>query len=280
MSYSTTELQNLAKEIRRHIVIMLEQAGTGHSAGALGMTDVFTSLYFNILKHDPKNPNWEERDRVILSNGHICPVLYATLATAGYFSPDILQSLRKFGSPLQGHPHRGTLPGIENSSGPLGQGLSLACGLAYGLRLDTRENHIYCLMSDGEQQEGQVWESYLFAAKCNLHRLTVLIDRNTIQIDGFTEDVMPLDSLHNKIASFNWQVLDVDGHNHAAIAAAVLQAKETTDKPTAIICHTTPGKGVAFMENKPEWHGKPPTMAEAQEALEQLEIATGNFWRE
>jgi len=280
MSYSTTELQNLAKEIRRHIVIMLEQAGTGHSAGALGMTDVFTSLYFNILKHDPKNPNWEERDRVILSNGHICPVLYATLATAGYFSPDILQSLRKFGSPLQGHPHRGTLPGIENSSGPLGQGLSLACGLAYGLRLDTRENHIYCLMSDGEQQEGQVWESYLFAAKCNLHRLTVLIDRNTIQIDGFTEDVMPLDSLHNKIASFNWQVLDVDGHNHAAIAAAVLQAKETTDKQTAIICHTTPGKGVAFMENKPEWHGKPPTMAEAQEALEQLEIATGNFWRE
>lgn len=276
----SSELSTKATEIRRHIMIMLEQAGSGHSAGALGMADVFASLYFDLLKHDPNNPQWQERDRVILSNGHICPVLYATLASAGYFSPELLHSLRTFGSPLQGHPHRGMLPGIENSSGPLGQGLSLASGLAYGLKFDDKENQIYCLMSDGEHQEGQVWESYLFAAKYNLHNLTVLIDRNQIQIEGFTEDVLPLESLHNKIASFNWHVLEIDGHDHAAIADAVHEAKNYDLQPTAIICHTTPGKGVAFMEDKPEWHGKPPTMAEAQEALQQLRISTGNHWRE
>ncbi|MDA1079444.1 MAG: transketolase [bacterium] len=280
MPPTQTVLTAKAQEIRRHIMIMLERAGTGHSAGALGMADVFTSLYFDLLKHDPNNPTWHERDSVILSNGHICPVLYATLATAGYFSPDMLQTLRKFGSPLQGHPHLGKLPGVENSSGPLGQGLSLATGIAYGLKYDNATNHVYCLMSDGEHQEGQVWESYLFAAKYNLHNLTVMIDRNQIQIEGFTEDVLPLESLHNKIASFNWHVLEIDGHDHQAIADAVHEAKEYDLQPTAIICHTTPGKGVAFMEGRPEWHGKPPNTAEAQEALQQLRMSTGNHWRE
>ncbi|PIR60557.1 MAG: transketolase [Candidatus Pacebacteria bacterium CG10_big_fil_rev_8_21_14_0_10_44_54] len=280
MSYTKKDLAAQAREIRRHIMIMLEHAGSGHSAGALGITDVFVTLYFDKLKHDPKNPDWVERDRVILSNGHICPVLYATLASAGYFPPSALQTLRKFESPLQGHPHRGALPGVENSSGPLGQGLSIAAGLAYGLKFDELNNRVYCLMSDGEHQEGQVWESYLFAAKYNLHNLTVLIDRNQIQIEGFTEAVMPLESLHDKIVSFNWQVLEIDGHDLTAIAEAVQYAQEYTLQPTAIICHTTPGKGVAFMENKPEWHGKPPNTPEAQEALQQLREALGDNWRE
>ncbi len=269
-----SELKAHAQTIRRSIITMLENAGSGHSGGSLGMADVFTTLYFAVAKHDPQNPEWEERDRILLSNGHICPVLYATLAEAGYFPPDELQTLRKLGSRLQGHPHLGSLPGIENTSGPLGLGLSQAAGLAYGLRLDHKPNQVFCLMSDGEHQEGQTWEAYMFAAKNKLSRLTTLIDRNNIQIDGFTDQVMPLESLRAKIESFGWRVLEVDGHDISALLEVLqntVQSSETPDAPpTAVICHTTPGKGVDFMENKYEWHGKPPSHEQAAAALRQL----------
>lgn len=278
--HSLTELNDIALQIRRTIITMLETAGSGHSAGSLGMTDVFTALYFSVAEHDPQNPGWDERDRIILSNGHICPVWYATLAQADYFSPDQLNTLRKLGSGLQGHPHLGSLPGVENTSGPLGQGFSQACGLAYGLRLDDKQNRVFCLMSDGEHQEGQTWEAYLFAAKNRLSNLTTLIDRNHIQIDGYTEEIMPLESLRAKIESFGWQVLEVDGHNIEAIIDTLYMAQAIHEKPTAIICHTIPGKGVDFMENLPAWHGKPPNHEQAQAALKQLRSLCGQYWCE
>lgn len=277
---SLTELNDIALTIRRSIITMLETAGSGHSAGSLGMTDVFTALYFAVAKHDPHNPTWKDRDRILLSNGHICPVLYATLAAAGYFSKEELQTLRKLGSSLQGHPHLGSLPGVENTSGPLGQGFSQACGLAYALRQDGKQNRVYCLTSDGEHQEGQTWEAYMFAAKNKLSNLTMLIDRNHIQIDGYTETVMPLESLRAKIEGFGWQALEVDGHNIEAIIDALYMAQAIHEQPTAIICHTIPGKGVDFMENLPAWHGKPPNHDQAQAALKQLRSLCGQYWCE
>lgn len=271
VSYSILELEEKARAIRRSIISMLERAGSGHSGGSLGMADVFTALYFAHIRHNPQNPAWNERDYVLLSNGHICPVWYATLAQAGYFPPEELQTLRQYGSRLQGHPHRGSLPGIENSSGPLGQGLSQACGLAYALHMDAKPNRVYCLMSDGEQQEGQNWEAYQFAAKYKLNNLTVLIDRNNIQIDGRTETIMPLEPLADKITSFGWRVLEIDGHNMKAICDALHLAKLVQMQPTAIICKTIPGKGVDFMENQYTWHGKAPSSQEAAKALAQLE---------
>ena len=250
---------------------MLLESGSGHSAGSLGMADVLTSLYFGgIVRHDPSQPNWSERDRVVLSNGHICPVLYATLAEAKYFSKDELHSLRKFGSRLQGHPHLGSLPGIENTSGLLGQGLSQAVGLALAFKMDSLTQRVYCLMSDGEHQEGQTWEAYMLAAANKLANLTVLIDRNHIQIDGFTEQVMPIEPLSDKLASFGWHVLTVDGHNFATVLDACNHAKAIHEQPTAIICNTIPGKGVEFMENLPEWHGKTPTLPDSIEAVQQI----------
>lgn len=263
-------LAQRAVRIRRSIITMLEHAGSGHSAGPLGMTDVFTALYFDILKHDPHKPDWPDRDRVILSNGHICPVLYATLAEAGYFPRKELFRLRQIHSRLQGHPHLGSLPGVENTSGPLGQGLSQACGLSLALRLSENPARVFALLSDGEQQEGQTWEAYQFAAKEKLGNLTVLIDRNHIQIDGRTEDIMPIDPLAAKIESFNWHVLSVDGHDMNAIKLACEAAGEESQKPTAIICNTIPGKGVSFMEGKYQWHGKPPNREEAEQALNEL----------
>jgi transketolase len=268
---SMQELSDTARSIRISIIKMLEEAKSGHSAGSLGMADVFTTLYFSIAKHNPQNPTWEERDRIILSNGHICPVLYATLAEAGYFPKEELQTLRKLGSRLQGHPHLGSLPGVENTSGPLGQGLSQAAGLAYALKMDHKSNRIYCFTSDGEHEEGQTWEAYLFAAKNNLNNLTVLIDRNNIQIDGYTENIMPLEPLNDKLQAFGWRVLEIDGHNLDAINDALNLVKVIQDKPTAIVCKTIPGKGVDFMENLPAWHGKAPNQEEAQKALEQLQ---------
>ena len=275
-----SELRETATHVRQLIVQMLLTAGSGHSAGPLGMADVFTALYFAVLQHNPKDPEWLERDRCILSNGHICPVLYATLATAGYFPQTELWTLRKFNSRLQGHPHLSSLPGIENTSGPLGQGLSQACGLAMTFKMDDKNNWVYAVLSDGEHQEGQTWEAYLFAGKNRLSNLTVLIDRNNIQIDGFTEDVMPLDSLRNKIESFGWHVLEVDGHNIRAIIAACRQAQAIQEQPTAIICHTIPGKGVSFMQNQYEWHGKPPDKAEAKRALTELRSLGHSTWWE
>lgn len=266
------KLEETANLIRQDIIKMLLEAGSGHSAGPLGMADVFTALYFNILNHDPKNPDWEDRDRLILSNGHICPVRYATMAHAGYFPITELKTLRKLGSRLQGHPHRGALPGIETTSGPLGSGLSQASGLALAGRLDEASWRVICLMSDGEQEEGNTWEAAMMAGKYKLNNLTALMDRNNIQIDGFTEDIMPLEPLRDKYEAFNWHVIEIDGHNMEEIIDAFSQAKAIFEKPTLIIAHTIPGKGVDFMENKFEWHGKPPNKEEAEEALKQLKV--------
>ncbi len=252
---SINELKYKANDIRQDIIEMLLAAGSGHSAGPLDMADVFAALYFNVMNHDPANPTWDGRDRFVLSAGHICPVLYATLAEAGYFPKEELKTLRKLGTRLHGHPHVGALPGIETSSGPLAQGISQACGMAYGLRMDHRHNRVFCVMGDGEQQEGQIWEAVMFAGKYRLHNLTAFIDRNNIQIDGYTEDVMPIDDLRKKYESFNWHVLEVDGHNMQAIIDACNEAKAIYEKPTVIIAHTIAGKGVDFMEERFEWHG-------------------------
>ena len=272
--YSTKELELKANEIRQDIIKMLVKAGSGHSAGPLGMADVFTALYFSVLNHDPKNPFWEERDRLILSNGHICPVRYAAMAETGYFPIKELDTLRKFGSRLQGHPERERLPGIETTSGPLGSGLSQAAGMAYvGRYIDKTTWRVYCAMSDGEQEAGQTWEAAMFAGKNKLNNLTAIIDRNNIQIDGFVENIMPLEPLKAKYEAFNWHALEVDGHNIEEIIDACNEAKAIHEKPTVIIAHTIPGKGVSFMENKFEWHGKPPNQEEAKVALQELQHA-------
>jgi len=254
---------------------MLVAAGSGHSAGPLGMADVFAVLYGVIANHDPKQPSWPNRDRIVLSNGHIAPVLYATLAHAGYFPRTRLNSLRKLGSGLQGHPHRGSLPGVETTSGPLGQGLSQAIGMALAARLDRKQWRTYCLMSDGELDEGQSWEAIMFAAKEKLHNLTVIVDRNNIQIDGSTEEIMPLEPLADKWRAFGWQVIEVDGHNLEALVAAFHAAATNYEKPTVLIAHTIPGKGVDFMEFDYQWHGMPPDRAQAREALHQLRTLGG-----
>ncbi len=265
------QLKLIANQIRQDIITSLVSAGSGHSAGPLGMTDVFTALYFNVLNHNPKNPDWEDRDIAVLSNGHICPVLYATLANAGYFKREELKTLRKLGSRLQGHPHRESLPGLETSSGPLGSGISQASGMALALRMDEKTNHVYCLTSDGEHNAGNTWEGIMFAGKMKLHNLTVIIDRNNIQIDGHTEDIMPLEPLREKYESFNWHVIDVDGHNIQHIIDALNESKSIYEKPTCIIAHTIPGKGVSFMENDYTWHGKPPSPEQAKVALKELQ---------
>jgi len=264
------ELEEKANEIRQAIIRMLVEAGSGHSAGSLGMADILTAFYFHILNHRPSEPNWPDRDRLVLSNGHICPALYAVLAYAGYFPLEELKTLRKINSRLQGHPHRGSLPGIETTSGPLGSGLSQAIGMALAARLNNKKYRIYCLMSDGEQQEGNIWEAVMFAAKYRLSNLTAIIDRNNIQIDGFTENVMPLEVLREKYEAFNWEVLEIDGHNMRELVDAVNEAIAIFEKPTVIIAHTIAGKGIDFMENKFEWHGRPPNKEEAKKALEEL----------
>jgi transketolase len=263
-------LELKANEIRQDLIKMLLEAGSGHSGGPLGMADIFTALYFHILHHNPHNPELEERDRLVLSNGHICPVLYTTLAHAGYFPLSELKTLRKLGTKLQGHPHRGSLPGIETTSGPLGSGLSQGSGMAYGLRMDGKKNRVVVLTSDGEHDAGNTWEAVLFAGKYKLSNLTAVVDRNNIQIDGNTEDIMPLEPFKDKYEAFNWHVIEIDGHNFQMIHDAFDMATTIHDKPTMIIAHTTPGKGVDFMENKYEWHGKTPNKEEAEEALKQL----------
>jgi len=254
-------LEGTANDIRQSIIEMLIEAKSGHTAGPLGMADVFTLLYFHILKHDPKNPDWPERDRLILSNGHICPVLYAAMAHAGYFPVEELKTLRKFGSRLQGHPHREWLPGIETSSGPLGSGLSQTVGMALADRMDNGKatpKNFYCLMGDGELDCGQVWEAAMLAGREKLQNITGIIDRNNIQIDGFTEDIMPLEPLKEKWESFGWHVLEMDGHNFEAINDAIGEAQAVFEKPSMIIAHTIPGKGIDFAERRFEWHGIPP----------------------
>lgn len=277
-------LEEKANEIRQSIIEMLLEAGSGHSAGPLGMADIFTALYFHILKHDPKKPDWNDRDRLVLSNGHICPVQYATMAHAGYFSLKELKTLRKLGSRLQGHPHREWLPGMETSSGPLGSGLSQAAGMALGMRMNKCDGSspdciswIYCLMGDGELDCGQVWEATMLVGKEKLYNIIGIIDRNNIQIDGFTEDVMPLEPLKEKFESFGWHVQEIDGHNMREITDAVEKAKTIFNMPSMIIARTIPGKGVSFMEREFSWHGKPPKPEEAKEALKQLRTLEGKI---
>lgn len=264
-----------ANAIRQTIIEMLLAAGSGHTAGPLGMTDIFTALYFHVLTHDPKNPEWDERDRLFLSNGHITPVRYATMAHAGYFPIEECLTLRRFGSRLQGHPEREKLPGVESTSGPLGSGLSQASGYAYAARMDGKKYRIYCAMSDGEHQEGNIWEAMMFAGKNRLSNLTAIIDRNNIQIDGMTENIMPLEPLRDKYESFNWHVLEVDGHNIPQFIAACEEAKAIYEKPTVIIAHTIPGKGVKEIEFDYKWHGKPPSKDEAQKFLNELRTLQG-----
>lgn len=273
-------LQIQANEIRQSIIKMLLEAGSGHTAGPLGMADIFTALYFHILNHDPKRPDWEGRDRVVLSNGHICPVLYATMAHAGYFPLTELQTLRKFGTRLQGHPHREYLSTLETSSGPLGSGLSQAVGMALADRMDngvSSQRTIFALLSDGEHDCGQTWEAAMLAGKNKLRNLIAFVDRNNIQIDGFTEDIMPLEPLAAKWKAWNWHVQEIDGHNFEEIADAVGRAKAVFEKPSVIIARTIPGKGVPAFERKFEWHGKPPNKEEAEMALNALRTLGGKI---
>ena len=264
-----------AESIRETIIQMLIAAGSGHTAGPLGMADIFTAFYFHILNHRPEQPEWEERDRLVLSNGHITPVRYAAMAHAGYFPIEECLTLRKFGSRLQGHPERLRLPGLETTAGPLGEGLSQAAGMAYAFRMDDKKQHVYCLMSDGEQQEGNTWEAVMFAGKHKLHNLTAVMDRNNIQIDGMTEDVMPLEPLADKYRAFNWHVLEVNGNDIAAFIAAVEEAKAIYEKPTIIIAHTIAGKGVPEIEFDYRWHGKPPTAEEGKRFLKEIRTMSG-----
>lgn len=278
---SPNELKYKANDIRQDIIQMLLEAGSGHSAGPLGMADVFTSLYFGgILNYRADQPGFPGRDRLVLSCGHICPVLYATLAEAGYFPKSELMTLRKFGSRLQGHPHNLSLPGIETTSGPLGQGSSQAVGMALAFRMDRVKNRVYLIMSDGEQNEGQTWEAVMLAGKNKLHNLTAIMDRNNIQIDGFTEDVMPLENLKAKYEAFNWHVLEINGHNTDEIINACLEAQSIYEKPTLIIAHTIPGMGVDFMENDFKWHGSPPNKEQAALALNELRTLRGQITSE
>lgn len=271
------KLEKTACEVRQDIIKMLLSANSGHSAGPLGSADIFTALYFAVMNIDPKKPDWPERDRLVVSAGHYAPVLYAALAHRGYFPKAELTTLRKINSRLQGHPHNEALPGIDNSSGPLGQGISQAVGIALAGKIDKKRYHTFCFMGDGEQDEGQVWEAVMFAGKNKLNNLINIIDRNNIQIDGFTEDVMPLEPLKDKYESFGWHVIDVDGNNICEIIDACNKAKAINEKPTVLICHTIPGKGVEFMEEKFEWHGVPPNPEQAKEALHQLRTLGGRI---
>lgn len=276
----TKELELRAEAVRETIIEMLVAAGSGHTAGPLGMADIVTAFYFHILKHDPKHPAWAERDRLILSNGHIAPVRYAAMAHAGYVPLEECLTLRKFGSRLQGHPERERLPGVETTSGPLGSGLGQAAGIALGARMDGKTFRTYCLMSDGEQDAGNTWEAAMFAGANRLSNLTAVIDRNNIQINGMTEDVMPLENLRAKYEAFGWHVLEADGHNIAGFIAIIEQAKAIYEKPTVVIAHTIPGKGVAGIEFDYRWHGKPPSKEEAKKFLEELRTLKGKIMSE
>lgn len=277
MPFSDQQIAERAIDIRKDIIEMLLAAGSGHAAGSLGLADVFATLYFRVLNHRPKQPWWDDRDRLVLSAGHVCPVLYASLAETGYFPKTELKTLRKLGSRLQGHPIARLAPGIENTSGSLGQGLSVACGMALGAQLRGKKHHIFCVTGDGEQQEGQVWESYWFAGTHRLHNLTVLIDRNNIQSEGLTEEISSLEPFKAKLEAFNWHVLEIDGHNIGAISDACNEAKSIAEKPVAIICHTIPGKDVDFMEGDFAWHAKSPDKQQAMKALEELRTLKGKL---
>ena len=271
-------LETIANDIREDIIRMLEHAGSGHSAGPLGLADIFTALYFDIMKYDPKNPSWEERDILLLSNGHCVPVQYTAMAHAGFFDRKELMTLRQLGSRLQGHPERTKLPGLENTSGPLGSGLSQACGIALALRMNKQQHRwVYVVMGDGEQDEGNVWEAAMLASKYKLHNVIAITDRNNIQIDGPTESVMPLEDFKAKWEAFGWHVLEIDGNDIEAVIDACAMGRAIIEKPTMIVAHTIPGKGVDFMEYDFTWHGKPPDHEQAVKALHELRTLGGKI---
>ena len=270
------KLKKISQQLRKSVIRELLAAGSGHSAGCLGFTDVMAVLYFHAMRLDPENPNWEDRDIFVMSNGHYAPLLYATLAERGFFDKKELVNLRKFGSKLQGHPERGSLAGIETTSGPLGCGLSQAAGMAYSLQYlgGNSERFVYCSLGDGELDEGNIWEAAMFAKKYNLANLIAIVDRNNIQIGGDTEKVMPLGDLADKWRSFGWDAQEIDGHNYSAIIQAIDKAKNSR-QPSVIIAHTIPGRGVDFMEYDYRWHGKSPNAGEAERALAQLSEGGG-----
>ncbi len=274
------KLEEKANDARELLIEMLTEAGSGHTAGPLGMADIFTALYFHVLNHDPKNPAMEDRDRLILSNGHITPIRYVVMAMAGYFPIEELKTLRKFGTRLQGHPERERLPGVETTSGPLGSGLGQAAGYAYAARMDSKKFRVFCIMSDGEHDAGATWESIMFAGKNKLSNLTGIIDRNNIQIDGMTENIMPLENLRAKYEAFNWHVLEIDGNNIEAFVDATHEAAAIYEKPTVIIAHTIPGKGIREIEFDYNWHGKPPKPEEATKFLAELRTLRGKIMSE
>lgn len=275
--YTTVQLEQVAAKVRRLIIQSLEKAGSGHAAGPLGLSDVMTALYFDIMKIRPNEPDWSERDLFVLSNGHCVPVLYAVMAEIGFFDEGELDTLRKFGSRLQGHPERTSLPGLETTSGPLGCGLSQASGMAYDLQYLNPQSHrfVYCMMGDGELDEGNIWEAAMFAGKYQLSQLVAFVDRNNIQIGGSTEDVMPLEDLKGKWESFGWHVQEIDGHNMESIIEAASMARAITNRPSVIIAHTIPGKGVDFMEYDYRWHGVAPNHEQASQALRKLQTLDG-----
>ncbi len=263
-------LEKKCTEIRKDILIMLNEAKSGHSGGSLSSVEIMVALYFYKMRVNPSKPYWEGRDYFILSKGHVCPALYATMAHAGFFPKDELMTLRKFGSRLQGHPHWLKLPGLETSSGSLGQGLSIANGIALALKLDKKPNRVYCLLGDGELQEGQVWEAAMTAAHYQLDNVCAIVDYNNLEIDGFVEDVMGIYPLAEKWKSFNWHVHECDGNDIASVMKALDHASQVKRKPSVIIAYTTKGKGVSFMENVDVWHGKAPKDDQLEQALAQL----------
>ncbi len=268
---SVKELRRMANTLRQDCIRMVASAQSGHTAGPLGLADIFSILYFHEMNFKPQEPAWSGRDRFVLSNGHCAPVLYAAMARAGYFPIEETLTLRKIGSRMQGHPSRAWLPGIENSSGPLGEGLAISAGIALAGKMDKNDYRVYCATSDGEHQEGSTWEAVMLANKYKLDNLVAICDRNYIQIDGKTEDIMPLGDMAQKYRAFGWHAVTVNGHDYKALMNAFDEAKRMKGKPTMIIADTTPGKGVSFMENDYKWHGIAPKPEEAQKALAELE---------
>lgn len=264
------KLKEIAKKIRISILHMLTQAGSGHTGGSLSAADVATAIYFSKMKFDPSNPHWEERDRFIMSKGHAAPLIYAIMAEAGYFPHETIDTLRKVESPLQGHPCCRKLPGIEVSTGSLGQGLSVANGMALGLRLDKNPARVYCIMGDGEIQEGQIWEAAMTAAHYKIDNLCAVVDNNGLQIDGPVEKVMNINPIHDKWEAFGWHTIDIDGHDMDSILKALKEAENTKGRPTVIIANTTKGKGSVIFENKVEFHGVTPTQEEFEKAVKEI----------
>jgi transketolase len=271
LNLSVGELKERARKLRRHVIRMIAAAGSGHPGGSLSAADIVTALYFNVLRHDPYDPQWPDRDRFILSKGHAAPILYAALAESGYFPVEELLTLRKLDSRLQGHTDRNLTPGVEMSAGALGQGLSFSVGVALAAKLDGRYFRVYVLLSDGECDEGQTWEAALSAAHFRLDNLVAIVDRNRLQLSGWTRCVMNLEPFAEKWQAFGWNTIEIDGHDFDQILAALQECQNTKAKPTVIIAHTTKGKGVGFMENNVAFHGKAPTPEEAEEALKELE---------